>query len=132
MKRGRKKKLAISLMDYMGKRRDMKRQLKKEGTAELYEVAVRHFLRFVKNPGFCLADLNRALVIDFITYLQAQCDRECLDQSDKMSAFLFGDLIDLFLRIDSAKIQHDRNHFSREKPTNGVFELLVLRLIKLS
>ena len=54
MKRGRKKKLAISLMDYMGKRRDMKRQLKKEGTAELYEVAVRHFLRFVKNPGFCL------------------------------------------------------------------------------
>ena len=35
MKRGRKKKLAISLMDYMGKRRDMKRQLKKEGTAEL-------------------------------------------------------------------------------------------------
>mgnify|MGYP007002620313 CR=1 FL=1 len=48
MKRGRKKKLAISLMDYMGKRRDMKRQLKKEGTAELYEVAVRHFLRFVK------------------------------------------------------------------------------------
>ena len=66
MKRGRKKKLAISLMDYMGKRRDMKRQLKKEGTAELYEVAVRHFLRFVKNPGFCLADLNRALVIDFI------------------------------------------------------------------
>ena len=69
MKRGRKKKLAISLMDYMGKRRDMKRQLKKEGTAELYEVAVRHFLRFVKNPGFCLADLNRALVIDFITYL---------------------------------------------------------------
>ena len=53
MKRGRKKKLAISLMDYMGKRRDMKRQLKKEGTAELYEVAVRHFLRFVKNPGFC-------------------------------------------------------------------------------
>ena len=66
MKRGRKKKLAISLMDYMGKRRDMKRQLKKEGTAELYEVAVRHFLRFVKNPGFCLADLNRALVIDFM------------------------------------------------------------------
>ena len=53
MKRGRKKKLAISLMDYMGKRRDMKRQLKKEGTAELYEVAVRQFLRFVKNPGFC-------------------------------------------------------------------------------
>ena len=37
MKRGRKKKLAISLMDYMGKRRDMKRQLKKEGTAEWYE-----------------------------------------------------------------------------------------------
>lgn len=72
MKRGRKKKLAISLMDYMGKRRDMKRQLKKEGTAELYEVAVRHFLRFVKNPGFCLADLNRALVIDFITYLQGK------------------------------------------------------------
>ena len=30
MKRGRKKKLAISLMDYMGKRRDMKRQLKKD------------------------------------------------------------------------------------------------------
>ena len=57
MKRGRKKKLAISLMDYMGKRRDMKRQLKKEGTAELYEVAVRHFLRFVKNPGFCLAGI---------------------------------------------------------------------------
>ena len=50
----------------------MKRQLKKEGTAELYEVAVRHFLRFVKNPGFCLADLNRALVIDFITYLQGK------------------------------------------------------------
>lgn len=72
MKRGRKKKLAISLMDYMGKRRDMKRQLKKEGTAELYEVAVRHFLRFVKNPGFCLADLNRALEIDFITYLQGK------------------------------------------------------------
>ena len=71
MKRGRKKKLAISLMDYMGKRRDMKRQLKKEGTAELYEVAVRHFLRF-ENPGFCLADLNRALVIDFITYLQGK------------------------------------------------------------
>ena len=51
MKRGRKKKLAISLMDYMGKRRDMKRQLKKEGTAELYEVAVRLFFKIREEPG---------------------------------------------------------------------------------
>lgn len=69
MKRGRKKKLAISLMDYMGKRRDMKRQLKKEGTAELYEVAVRHF-KIREEPGVLFGRLNRALVIDFITYLQ--------------------------------------------------------------
>lgn len=51
MKRGRKKKLAISLMDYMGKRRDMKRQLKKEGTAELYEVAVKAFFKIREEPG---------------------------------------------------------------------------------
>lgn len=66
----RKKKAALSLLEYTRRRVQLKRQLKKEGTAELYQVAVDHFLKFTNEPEFCLQDLSRTLVADFITYLQ--------------------------------------------------------------
>lgn len=62
----------LLLSDYMYERVRVKRALQKFSTSELYEVAVRHFLRFVRNPKFVLQELTPTLVSDFTFYLQGK------------------------------------------------------------
>lgn len=71
MKREHKRReTPLSLWEYTQQRVRLKQQLGKAGTAELYQVTVCHFLKFVGNPHFPIRELSRTLVTDFVTYLQ--------------------------------------------------------------
>ena len=62
----------LSLRDYAHTRIELKKKLNKVSTAELYQVAVNHFLKFTGNAGFCMEELNRTLISDFAAYLQCK------------------------------------------------------------
>lgn len=66
----KRKYTSLSLWEYTQQRIQLKQQLGKASTAELYQVTISHFLKFVGNPRFCIRDLSRTLVADFVTYLQ--------------------------------------------------------------
>ncbi|WP_456088359.1 tyrosine-type recombinase/integrase [Parabacteroides sp.] len=69
----RKKTLpSLSLLEYANARIALKKKLNKASTAELYQVAVNHFLKFARNDGFRMEDLNRTLISDFAAYLQCK------------------------------------------------------------
>lgn len=68
----RRKNLSLLLLEYANERIALKKKLNKTSTAELYQVAVGHFLRFLGDTGFRMEDLNRTLVADFATYLQSR------------------------------------------------------------
>lgn len=61
---------SLSLLEYARERIGLKKKLNKASTAELYLVAVNHFLRFTGNTAFRMENLNRTLISDFAAYLQ--------------------------------------------------------------
>lgn len=63
---------ALSLGEFSRKRAKAKRSLQQFSTAELYQVATRHFLRFVQNPQFSLQEITLTVVADFTVYLRQQ------------------------------------------------------------
>lgn len=62
----------LPLLEYANMRIQQKKELNKTCTAELYQVAVNHFLRFTGNTEFCMKNLTRTLVSDFTAYLQSK------------------------------------------------------------
>ncbi|WP_075555548.1 tyrosine-type recombinase/integrase [Parabacteroides timonensis] len=63
---------SLLLEEYAARRIELKKGLSKAATAELYQVAVGHFIRFVGDPGFRMGDLSKTQVSDFIAYLQSK------------------------------------------------------------
>ena len=63
---------SLSLLEYARVRIGLKKKLNKASTAELYQVAVNHFLKFTGNDGFRMEELNRTLISDFAAYLQCK------------------------------------------------------------
>ena len=63
---------SLSLLEYTNMRIELKKKLNKASTAELYQVAANHFLKFTENAGFHMEDLNRTLISDFTAYLQCK------------------------------------------------------------
>lgn len=61
---------SLLLLEYANVRIGVKKKLNKASTAELYQVAVNHFLKFTGNSEFRMEDLNRTLISDFAAYLQ--------------------------------------------------------------
>ena len=63
---------SLLLLEYANVRIGVKKKLNKASTAELYQVAVNHFLKFTGNSEFRMEDLNRTLISDFAAYLQCK------------------------------------------------------------
>lgn len=63
---------SLSLLEYANTRIELKKKLNKASTAELYQVAVNHFLRFTGNAAFRMENLNRTQISDFAAYLQCK------------------------------------------------------------
>ncbi|WP_304247158.1 site-specific integrase [Parabacteroides gordonii] len=68
----KRQKSSLLLLEYANARIELKKKLDKASTAELYLVAVNHFLKFTGNTGFCMEDLSRTLIFDFTAYLQSK------------------------------------------------------------
>lgn len=66
----KKRTCPVSLVAYMQRRVQQKRQLNKISTSDLYQVAVNHFIRFTGNPDIRLDKLTSGLITDFRVYLQ--------------------------------------------------------------
>lgn len=72
MRRSKKRSIEPVIMfhDYIIKRASEKREMGKYSTAELYEVAGRHFLRFLTGRSCRIRDITPTMVSDFQCYLQ--------------------------------------------------------------
>lgn len=69
-KRTKKKSVSPALQSYAEERIRQKRGLNKMATAELYQVAVGHFLKFTDDKKIRMEAISKTLVTDFSAYLQ--------------------------------------------------------------
>ncbi len=68
----KRKETSPSFCEYIKKRARSKREMGKHGTAELYEVAGRHFERFLGGKPCRIVEVTATLIADFHGYLQKQ------------------------------------------------------------
>lgn len=69
-KRKKKKDVSPVLQTYAEGRIQQKRALNKMATAELYQVAIGHFLRFTGDKEIRMEAISKTLITDFTAYLQ--------------------------------------------------------------
>lgn len=69
-KRTKKKSISPALQAYAEERIRLKQTLNKMGTAELYQVAIGHFLKFTGDKEIRIEAISKTMVTDFSAYLQ--------------------------------------------------------------
>lgn len=69
-KRTKKKSISPALRAYAEERIRLKQTLNKMGTAELYQVAIGHFLKFTGDKEIRIEAISKTMVTDFSAYLQ--------------------------------------------------------------